>query len=147
MTRQGRNHMRPQDPASPGAAPLAPELTSAPSVDPARNPCQTCGACCAQFRVSFYWAEADDAIGGWVPVALTKPIDPQRRAMRGTLSKPVRCVALVGELASQVSCSIYDKRPSPCREFDAWDDQGRVNERCTKARAGIGLPPLAARSS
>ena len=24
------------------------------------NPCVTCGACCAHFRVSFYWAEADD---------------------------------------------------------------------------------------
>ncbi|MBR7358785.1 YkgJ family cysteine cluster protein, partial [Klebsiella pneumoniae] len=22
------------------------------------NPCMTCGACCAYFRVSFYWAEA-----------------------------------------------------------------------------------------
>ncbi|MBB8903342.1 YkgJ family cysteine cluster protein, partial [Escherichia coli] len=22
------------------------------------NPCITCGACCAFFRVSFYWAEA-----------------------------------------------------------------------------------------
>ncbi|HDN1328034.1 YkgJ family cysteine cluster protein, partial [Escherichia coli] len=21
------------------------------------NPCMTCGACCAFFRVSFYWAE------------------------------------------------------------------------------------------
>ncbi|HDH0840599.1 TPA: YkgJ family cysteine cluster protein, partial [Klebsiella pneumoniae] len=21
------------------------------------NPCMTCGACCAYFRVSFYWAE------------------------------------------------------------------------------------------
>ncbi|HBP8873638.1 TPA: YkgJ family cysteine cluster protein, partial [Escherichia coli] len=25
------------------------------------NPCMRCGACCAFFRVSFYWAEADDA--------------------------------------------------------------------------------------
>ncbi|MLR39642.1 YkgJ family cysteine cluster protein, partial [Salmonella enterica subsp. enterica] len=23
------------------------------------NPCMTCGACCAYFRVSFYWAEGD----------------------------------------------------------------------------------------
>ena len=23
------------------------------------NPCMTCGACCAFFRVSFYWAEAN----------------------------------------------------------------------------------------
>ncbi|EEC8989014.1 TPA: YkgJ family cysteine cluster protein [Escherichia coli] len=25
------------------------------------NPCMTCGAYCAFFRVSFYWVEADDA--------------------------------------------------------------------------------------
>ncbi len=37
------------------------------------NPCMTCGACCAYFRVSFYWAEADDA-GGLVPSALTEPL-------------------------------------------------------------------------
>ncbi len=39
------------------------------------NPCMTCGACCAYFRVSFYWAEADDA-GGLVPSALTEPLTP-----------------------------------------------------------------------
>ena len=39
------------------------------------NPCMTCGACCAYFRVSFYWAEADDA-GGPVPSALTEPLTP-----------------------------------------------------------------------
>jgi Fe-S-cluster containining protein len=36
------------------------------------NPCMTCGACCAYFRVSFYWAEASDG-GGTVPVQLTEP--------------------------------------------------------------------------
>ncbi|EKJ0223351.1 YkgJ family cysteine cluster protein, partial [Escherichia coli] len=25
------------------------------------NPCMACGACCAFFRVSFYWAKVDDA--------------------------------------------------------------------------------------
>ncbi|MEY2689628.1 MAG: hypothetical protein RL375_3827, partial [Pseudomonadota bacterium] len=132
--------MRPPHPAHDRAAPSAAEPATTPLAGPAASPCQSCGACCAQFRVSFYWGEGDDAMGGWVPIALTQRVDAQRRAMRGTLAKPVRCVALVGELASQVSCSIYAKRPSPCREFDAWDAEGRVNERCTQARAGIGLP-------
>lgn len=39
------------------------------------NPCMTCGACCAYFRVSFYWAEASDG-GGTVPVHLTEPLTP-----------------------------------------------------------------------
>ncbi|MGN2398423.1 YkgJ family cysteine cluster protein, partial [Klebsiella quasipneumoniae] len=46
------------------------------------NPCMTCGACCAYFRVSFYWAEADDA-GGLVPAALTEPLTPFLRCMSG----------------------------------------------------------------
>jgi Fe-S-cluster containining protein len=109
---------------------------------PGPSPCQTCGACCAQFRVSFYWAEGDDTLGGWVPIALTQRVDAQRRAMRGTLSKPVRCVALKGELGQAVSCGIYAKRPSPCREFDAWLADGTPDERCQQARARIGLPVL-----
>ncbi|RBD00840.1 YkgJ family cysteine cluster protein, partial [Xanthomonas oryzae pv. oryzae] len=27
------------------------------------HPCLTCGACCAYFRVSFHWSEADPALG------------------------------------------------------------------------------------
>ncbi|RBD09468.1 YkgJ family cysteine cluster protein, partial [Xanthomonas oryzae pv. oryzae] len=26
------------------------------------HPCLTCGACCAYFRVSFHWSEADPAL-------------------------------------------------------------------------------------
>ncbi|EJF2880940.1 YkgJ family cysteine cluster protein, partial [Escherichia coli] len=44
------------------------------------NPCMTCGACCAFFRVSFYWAEADDA-GGTIPARLTEQISPFHRCM------------------------------------------------------------------
>lgn len=61
------------------------------------NPCMTCGACCAYFRVSFYWAEASDG-GGTVPVDLTEPLTPFLRCMRGTNQKQSRCVALEGEL-------------------------------------------------
>ncbi|MEY4750030.1 MAG: hypothetical protein RIQ60_2244 [Pseudomonadota bacterium] len=108
----------------------------------ASSPCQTCGACCAQFRVSFGWREADDALGGWVPVALTQRVDAQRRAMRGTLAKPVRCVALKGELGKTVSCGIYTQRPSACRKFDAWLADGTPDERCQLARERIGLAAL-----
>jgi Fe-S-cluster containining protein len=36
-----------------------------------------------------------------------------------------------------VFCTIYEFRPTPCREFTVGDD------RCTQARAAYGLPPLA----
>ncbi len=59
------------------------------------NPYMTCGACCAFFRVSFYWAEADDS-GGNVPASLTEQTSPFHRCMRGTNQKNPRCVALAG---------------------------------------------------
>jgi uncharacterized protein len=96
--------------------------------------CQRCGACCAVFRVSFYWAEADDAPGGTVPVALTEPLGPHHRCMQGTASKPVRCVALTGELGQQVGCGIYPLRSSTCKSVMPGDEQ------CLKARAHHGLP-------
>jgi hypothetical protein len=100
------------------------------------NPCLNCGACCAAFRVSFYWAEADDAPGGHVPADLTEQISPFHRAMRGTLTEPPRCVALQGEIGRQVGCGIYAQRSSSCMEVQPGDAQ------CNKARGRHGLVPL-----
>ncbi|ELY4777267.1 YkgJ family cysteine cluster protein [Cronobacter turicensis] len=105
------------------------------------NPCMTCGACCAYFRVSFYWAEADDA-GGPVPAALTEPLTPFLRCMSGTNQKQCRCAALEGKPGEAVRCTVYENRPSPCREFAMSGEGGVVNEACNRARARYGLPPL-----
>jgi Fe-S-cluster containining protein len=113
--------------------------------DSASNPCLSCGACCANFRVSFYWGEADDAPGGFVPVALTEQLTLHRRCMQGTSASRPRCVALAGEVGQGVSCTIYGQRPTPCREFDAFEPDGGVNPRCNEARAKYGLPLLVAR--
>lgn len=106
------------------------------------NPCMTCGACCAYFRVSFYWAEADDA-GGVVPTQLTEPLTPFLRCMSGTNQRQSRCTALSGEIGESVHCTIYHQRPSPCREFAMSGEGGELNEACDRARARYGLPPLA----
>lgn len=108
------------------------------------NPCLACGACCATFRVSFYWTEADDAPGGSVPVALTEALTPHLRCMRGTSSGTPRCVALDGEIGGPVACTIYPLRASPCREFEVFEADGQVNPRCNRARERHGLPPLPA---
>lgn len=105
------------------------------------NPCVSCGACCAHFRVSFYWAEADDA-GGPVPTGLTEPLNLLMRNMRGTNSSAPRCVALQGEIGGCVSCGIYEQRPTPCREFTLSGEAGIHNEACDRARARYGLPAL-----
>ena len=106
------------------------------------NPCLTCGACCAHFRASFYWAEADDAAGGTVPVNLTERMDMHRRAMKGTNQNNPRCIALEGEIGSCVRCTIYESRPSVCRDFAYSWQNGVHSIRCDQARAAWGLPPL-----
>lgn len=106
------------------------------------NPCLSCGACCALFRASFYWSEADPASGGTVPPELTEPISPFRVAMRGTNQPKPRCVALEGEIGVSVRCSIHTVRASVCRDFPASWSEGEHNADCDRARATIGLSPL-----
>lgn len=102
------------------------------------NPCQSCGACCSAFRVAFYWAEGDDAPGGTVPIALTNQLSPSTRCMKGTDTYAPRCIALAGTVGECTACTIYEKRPSPCREVAVGD------EFCRKARLRFGLPPVTA---
>jgi uncharacterized protein len=118
---------------TPGAPPVA------------DNPCLRCGACCASFRVSFYWAEAADAPGGSVPVDLTEPVTPHVRCMRGTNHQTPHCAALRGQVGAQVDCAIYPLRSSTCREFDAWLADGSPDPRCQEARRRWQLPPLGPR--
>ncbi|MGZ3238894.1 MAG: YkgJ family cysteine cluster protein [Burkholderiaceae bacterium] len=97
------------------------------------NPCLNCGACCATFRVSFYWAEST-ATG--LPDRLTEKINSFYSCMAGTNQPSPRCHALEGNIGEHVACTVYDQRTSPCRELQAGDGK------CNKARARHGLPPL-----
>lgn len=106
------------------------------------NPCLTCGACCTQFRVSFYWAEASDTTPGGVPVELTEQLTHHRIMMKGTGGSHPRCVALEGEIGRSVACSIHPSRPSVCRAFEASYENGQPNERCDQARIKAGMKPL-----
>ena len=111
------------------------------------HPCLSCGACCAHFRVSFYWAEADPFLSGQagtgaVPAELTEPLTPTRLAMRGTSARLPRCTALDGTVGERVQCRIYGQRPSPCRELAPSWENGRHSPGCDTARAAHGLPPL-----
>jgi Fe-S-cluster containining protein len=123
-------------------AEIAPQATDI-SVETLASPCTSCGACCAHFRVSFYFGELESQPGGWVPIALTSKVNHFRAAMKGTESGACRCVALRGELGKPgVTCSIYPQRPSPCREFSAWDEDGRPSPNCQRLRTALGLPAL-----
>lgn len=111
------------------------------------HPCQTCGACCASYRVSFHWREAepvvDDKTDHSVPQEYTEDLDLDRRCMKGTNAKhKPSCVALMGEVGKSTQCLIYLNRPSPCRRFKASFEDGFHNIRCDEARAKHGLKPL-----
>jgi Fe-S-cluster containining protein len=106
------------------------------------NPCLSCGACCAFYRATFYWAEAEDYTPGGVPLEMTKKLNNVRLLMKGTGGKPPRCMALEGLIGRSVSCSIYERRPSVCREFDPSWQNTASNPRCDKARLAWGLEPL-----
>lgn len=106
------------------------------------NPCLDCGACCAFYRASFYWTEAEPSLGGTVPPHLTEKLNERMAMMKGTWGAKPRCIALEGEIGQRVQCSIYADRSSGCREFPyAWENN-EPHERCDKARAAWGLPPL-----
>lgn len=94
------------------------------------NVCQQCGACCAFFRVSFYWAEAPE---GGLPDELIERVTPHLACMAGTNQPTPRCEALQGEVGRQVTCTVYTARPSPCREVQPG------SEKCNRARARHGL--------
>ncbi|MCI5121461.1 MAG: YkgJ family cysteine cluster protein [Candidatus Electrothrix sp. AUS4] len=106
------------------------------------NPCLTCGACCAFFRASFYWAETASGTHGGVPDHLTEKLNDFRVQMKGMKGEHPRCIALTGELGQGVCCSIYEQRASVCRDFPPSLLDGVVNERCDKARMAHGMEPL-----
>ena len=109
---------------------------------PPANPCLTCGACCAAFKVTFLSAEVDDRIGGTVPLALVVEINRTRSAMRGTAGFFKRCAALEGTIGKSVHCRIYACRPSTCRAFlPNWEIHCH-NAACNLARSRYGLQPF-----
>lgn len=97
------------------------------------NPCQSCGACCATYRVSFYWAEA---VARGIAEAMVEQLTPFHACLSGTNATAPRCAALAGAVGECVACAMYAARPSPCREVQIGDD------RCRHARRHHDLPDV-----
>ena len=98
---------------------------------PTQDACLTCGACCAHYRVSFYWAE-----GLNMPEHYTEPVTSVYSCMVGTNQANPRCIALGGEVGKQVSCNMYEARSSSCKEVQIADEQ------CNKARIAHQMIPF-----
>ncbi|MBK9322046.1 MAG: YkgJ family cysteine cluster protein [Bdellovibrionaceae bacterium] len=107
------------------------------------HPCLGCGACCAHFRVAFYWRESEPD-GVWkVPPEHVTELDSVHRCMKGTEVKHnPKCVGLTGRIGKNAHCTIYENRPTPCRTFIASYEDGKHNPRCDEARRSHGLLPL-----
>jgi Fe-S-cluster containining protein len=107
--------------------------------------CLACGACCAAFRVDFDRAEmrgGEFPLGCGVPESMALPLVGRTMRMRGTDAASPRCIALEGEVGRATSCSIYDSRPGPCREFAPLAPLGIGDDACRRARRRHGLPAL-----
>ena len=109
----------------------------------ALHPCQKCGACCASFRVSFYWLAAEPSVTNAIPQNFIEDLDQNTRCMKGTSNKhQPKFIALSGRIGEMVNCVIYENRPSPCRNFKASFESGYQEPRCDEARAKHGLKPI-----
>jgi Fe-S-cluster containining protein len=111
--------------------------------DSDENPCLSCGACCQHFRVSMYMGEMASSPGGTVPDEWVSAVNPFIVCMKGTEKGHGRCIALRGAVGKPgIRCEIYHRRPTPCREYRVWLDDGTPNPDCQRLRANIGLAPL-----
>jgi len=103
------------------------------------NPCFECGQCCQHFRVSFYHGEIEGNGAGIVPGDLTTKLTDHLACMKGTEKGSAPCIALKHTKEEGWRCSIYEQRPSPCREFNVFNEDGTMNKDCQKLRMKIGL--------
>lgn len=77
-----------------------------------------------------------------VPHELAVPLIAGLYRMRSSDAAPLPCIALEGEIGKRVRCAIFDRRPSPCRDFAPYALLGVDDEACARASWRHGLKPL-----
>jgi len=108
--------------------------------DKNKNFCLNCGACCAYFKIHFPAKERKEN-GGFVPINTSMLYNKNLAYMNGAGKFKGKCIGLTGDIGHAVSCSIYENRPTVCRDFQVILDDGRQNPRCMRARKHAGLTP------
>ena len=94
------------------------------------------------FQIDFSRQDLASFQNDGVPEDMTVSLTPTLIRMRGTDEAPPRCVALDGRIGDRVRCTIYNRRPSQCRDFAPYASLGMGDEACDQARRRHGLPPL-----
>jgi Fe-S-cluster containining protein len=99
--------------------------------------CGTCGACCTAFvRIP---AEPESEVPDDACWTVEKEIGGEKITVDRFVRRDAethRCSQLHGELGVEVSCGIYEDRPSSCRAFEAGSD------RCHAIRRAYGIEPF-----
>jgi len=91
--------------------------------------CTKCGACCRGFDVDLVWSDHG------VPEDMTERTTDNIDLFKMRQHKDGSCVALCGNIGESVSCSVYENRPSVCRDFQPGNIQ------CQLIRIQEGLTP------
>jgi uncharacterized protein len=94
--------------------------------------CTTCGACCS---ISADWPriQTDRDRGPEGPPRHMRNDDDSAMRCAGD-----RCVALEGAIGQRVVCTIYERRPSTCRDCEA----GSVSCLVARTAHGLAVPAL-----
>ena len=69
---------------------------------------------------------------GIVPAQLTTKLTDHLACMKGTEKGGAPCIALRHTQEEGWRCSIYENRPTPCREFNILNEDGTPNPDCER---------------
>ncbi len=98
--------------------------------------CETCGVCCAFALVVPAGKNESEKIPAYLEIYPDDaPDQPPILRIMPRDAENGHCVNLGGELGKRVGCSVYDVRPTACRDFEAGSD------RCREYRRMYGIEP------
>lgn len=99
--------------------------------------CIPCGACCVYGLVIPIERRAPEPLERYVEVTLDDAPEVVVERVFERNERDGRCSNLVGEVGTEIGCTVYADRPQICRDFDAGSD------RCFGHRRMYGIdPPL-----
>jgi Fe-S-cluster containining protein len=116
--------------------------------------CVTCGACCAFALIVPISVEESERLDQYLEITLDgaePPIAIDRMLPRN--DENGHCINLAGNIGENIGCTIYEKRPHVCRDFDPGSDRCheyrrmyRVEPQLTETAAAAAIERLGTRT-